>query len=121
MSILDQEWSNRMRTFIFALAAVVAALAIDRARATDEPPAYDITKNCNTETAGAAIGGPEACIRDETVAKDQLAKSWSSYGASGKKDCVSESSIGGEKSYVELLTCLEMSSGQLAPSGDQKR
>jgi hypothetical protein len=49
-----------MRTVIFALTAVIPALRIDRAGAADEPPAFDITRNCNTETAGAAIGGPEA-------------------------------------------------------------
>jgi hypothetical protein len=109
-----------MRAFIFALAAIVPALAIDRARATDEPPPYDITRNCKEETAGG-LEGPEACMRDETEAKNQLAKRWSSYGASGKRDCVGESSIGGEKSYVELLTCLEMSTGQLPTRGDQER
>jgi hypothetical protein len=47
-----------MRTFIFALAAIVPAFAIDRARAVDEIPAYDIARNCKAETAGAAISGP---------------------------------------------------------------
>ena len=97
-----------MRTFIFALAAMVPAFAIDWAGAADEPPAFDIARNCNEETAGSVIGGPASCIKDETDAKNQLAKSWSSYSASQKKECVGESSIGGEKSYVELLTCLEM-------------
>src|SRR5215469_7104686 len=105
---------GRMRTFIFALAAIVPALAIDRAGAADEPPAFDIARNCKAETAGAAIGGPESCARDETEAKNQLAKRWSSYDASQKKECVGESTIGGEKSYVELLTCLEMSTGHFS-------
>jgi hypothetical protein len=108
-----------MRTFIFALAAIVPAFAIDRAGAADELPAFDIARNCNEETAGAAIGGPASCSKDETDAKNQLAKRWSSYSASQKKECVGESSIGGEKSYVELLTCLEMTTNQLVP--DQKQ
>ena len=102
-----------MRTFIFAIAAVVPAFVIDRAGAADELPAFDIARNCNEETAGAAIGGPASCTKDETDAKNQLAKRWSSYSASQKKECVGESSIGGEKSYVELLTCLEMATDQL--------
>ena len=61
--------------------------------------------------ADASIVGTKACTSDETDAKNQLAKRWSSYSASQKKECVGESSIGGEKSYVELLTCLEMSAG----------
>jgi hypothetical protein len=102
-----------MRTFIFALAAIVPAFAIDRAGAADEPPAFDIARNCNEETAGSGIGGPAACTKDETDAKDLLAKRWSSYGASAKKFCIGESSTGGEQSYVELLTCLEMATDEL--------
>ena len=107
-----------MRTFIFALAAIVPAFAIDRAGAADELPAFDIARNCKEETVGS-ITGPESCRKDETDAKNQLAKSWSSYSASQKKECVGESSIGGEKSYVELLTCLEMATDQ--PLGRDQR
>jgi len=102
-----EKGEGRMRTFIFALAAIVPAFAIDRAGAADELPAFDIARNCNEETAGS-ITGPKPCSKDETDAKNQLAKSWSSYSASQKKECVGESSVGGERSYVELLTCLEM-------------
>ena len=106
-----------MRTFIFALAAIVPAFTIDRVGAADELPAFDIARNCNAETAGA-ITGPESCTKDETDAKNQLAKSWSSYSPSQKKECVGESSTGGEKSYVELLTCLEMSVGGHFSTGE---
>jgi hypothetical protein len=74
-----------MRTFIFALAAIVPAFTIDRVGAADELPAFDIARNCNAETAGA-ITGPESCTKDETDAKNQLAKRWSSYSASQKKN-----------------------------------
>jgi hypothetical protein len=37
---------GRMRTFIFALAAIVPAFAIDRARAADELPELNIARNC---------------------------------------------------------------------------
>jgi hypothetical protein len=98
-----------MRTFIFALAAIVPAFAIDWARAADEVPEFDIALNCKAETSDASIEGVAHCTSDETDAKNQLAKRWSSYSASQKKECVGESTTGGEKSYVELLTCLEMS------------
>jgi hypothetical protein len=48
--------------------------------------------------------------------RDELAKRWSQFGASEKKFCGGESSTAGEQSYVELLTCLEMSSGQFSAS-----
>ena len=56
------------------------------------------------------------CTKDETDAKNELDKSWPQYGASDKQACVGESGIGGAQSYVELLTCLEMSSGEFLAS-----
>jgi len=103
-----------MRTFFFALAAIVPAFAIDRAGAADEPPAFDISRNCREEVVGA-ITSVDACAKDEVNAKNELTKRWSEFGASEKKTCTGEASIGGDKSYVELLTCLEMYAGQLKP------
>ena len=103
-----------MRTFILALAAIVpVSCLIDQATAADEIPTYDITRNCSEEIGTAGTGGIKACNKDETDAKDELTKRWSQYDASAKKTCVEESSIGGERSYVELLTCLEMATGEL--------
>jgi hypothetical protein len=109
-----------MRTFIFALAAIVPAFAVGQAGAADDLPAFDIVQNCKGESSGAGTG-LESCTRDETNAKDELAKRWSSYAASAKKDCIGESSIGGDQSYVELLTCLEMTTGNFVPREDQKQ
>ena len=109
-----------MRTFTFALAAILPSCAIDQARAADEPPAFDIARNCNSEAAGAVAGsGVASCTRDETEAKNELTKRWSQFDASQKKTCIGESSTGGDQSYVELLTCLEMSTGQFR--GPQKQ
>jgi hypothetical protein len=110
-----------MRTFIFALAALVPALAIDRSEAADKLPAFDIAQNCKEETAGSGIGGPEACTNDETQAKNELTKRWSSFSASQRRECVGASSVGGEKSYVELLTCLEMSAGGHFSIGEDRK
>ena len=63
-----------MRTFIFALAAIVpASCAIDRAWAADALPAFDIARNCNAEVKGLGTS-VEACTKDETDAKNELAK-----------------------------------------------
>jgi len=104
-----------MRSCFFALAAIVPAFAIDPAGAADEPPAFDIAQNCREEVVGAAIATPKSCMKDETDAKNELTKRWSQFGASAKKSCIDEAEIGGDKSYVELLTCLEMASGQFHP------
>jgi hypothetical protein len=99
-----------MRTFIFALAAIVPTSCVIEARAADELPTFDIAKNCTEEVAGG-LTTAEACSKDETEAKNELAKRWSEFSASDRKGCVGESATGGEESYVELLTCLEMSAG----------
>jgi len=62
-----------MRTFILALAAIVPAFAIERVEAADEIPAFDIARNCNAETAGAAIGGPASC-RSSAISKHVFAQ-----------------------------------------------
>ena len=33
---------------------------------------------------------------------------WSTFSASDKKHCIAEATMGGESSYTELVTCLEM-------------
>jgi hypothetical protein len=104
-----------MRTCIFALAAIVPVFAIDLAGAADRLPAFDIAKNCREEVVGSAIATPESCTKDETNAKNELTKRWSQFGASQKKSCIGEADIGGDASYVELLTCLEMATGQFRP------
>jgi hypothetical protein len=50
----------------------------------------------------------ENCIKSEQAMRDQLAKQWSTFSAADKSHCVNESRMGGESSYTELLTCLEM-------------
>jgi hypothetical protein len=109
-----------MRTFIFAVAAIVAASwAIDQARAADRIPAFDIVQNCSGEVANVGTEKVADCTKDETDAKNELDKSWPQFGASDKQACVGESSIGAGQSYVELLTCLEMSSGEFLASRRQ--
>src|SRR5262245_1531842 len=102
---------TKMRTFIFAVAAIVAASWADQAVATDRVPAFDIVRNCSAEVAAAGIEKVAGCTKDETDAKNELDKRWPEFGASNKQACVGESSVGVGQSYVELLTCLEMSSG----------
>ena len=77
-----------MRTFIFAVAAIVAASwAIDQAPAADRIPAFDIVRNCNAEVANVGTEKVADCTKDETDAKNELNQSWSQFGASDKQTC----------------------------------
>lgn len=48
------------------------------------------------------------CLDSEQSVRDELVKQWSSFSPPDKTACTNESKMGGESSYTELLTCLEM-------------
>jgi hypothetical protein len=48
------------------------------------------------------------CLDSEQTVRDQLVKQWSSFQPGDRTSCVTESRMGGDSSYTELLTCLEM-------------
>jgi hypothetical protein len=48
------------------------------------------------------------CLDSEQATRDELAKQWSNFAPADRTACVNEARMGGESSYTELLTCLEM-------------
>jgi hypothetical protein len=48
------------------------------------------------------------CIESELAVREQLVKEWSGFSAADRTHCINETTMGGESSYTELLTCLEM-------------
>jgi len=48
------------------------------------------------------------CIESELAVRGELVKQWSSFSADDRTHCINETTMGGESSYTELLTCLEM-------------
>ena len=48
------------------------------------------------------------CLDSEVSVRGKLERVWKSFNASDQNHCVTETSMGGESSYTELLTCLEM-------------
>jgi|SRR5580698_5926267 hypothetical protein len=48
------------------------------------------------------------CLDSEQSTRDEIVKQWSTFTAPDKTACTNESRMGGESSYTELLTCLEM-------------
>jgi hypothetical protein len=47
-------------------------------------------------------------MKAEQDTREQMIKGWSAFTADDKRHCVAEATMGGESSYTELLTCLEM-------------
>ena len=100
-----------MRTFFFLLAFLLAAPPVF-AESGVQVPTLNIGRSCSADAGEAAnvqLTTGE-CQRDEADAKKQLDQRWSRLSADAKRQCVKESTIGGDQSYVELLTCLQMSS-----------
>lgn len=76
----------------------------------DKLPIFDIKKSCSSVAhLGLSVSQtPDACIKDEENAREQLKEKWSSFPASDRNRCISTTEIGGTASYVEVLTCLQI-------------
>ena len=48
------------------------------------------------------------CLDTEQEVRNKLAQQWANFHAADRKHCATEATMGGEASYTELLTCLEM-------------
>jgi len=48
------------------------------------------------------------CVQSEQSIRDELVKQWSNFSPADRTSCVNEARMGGESSYTELITCLEM-------------
>jgi hypothetical protein len=77
----------------------------------DGVPRFDVVRSCNE--AQAYTGDDKSlayrgCMKDENDARAQLVQKWTHFKPGDRKDCVAQGAAP-VPSYVELLTCLEMS------------
>jgi hypothetical protein len=91
---------------------VLAAASTAFAKSSGGLPKLDIEYACQaSQKAVAAIFSVtmdvfSACISDETAAREQLEKDWASFPAANKARCIQPKEY--LPSYVEWVTCLEM-------------
>ena len=81
---------------------------------SDDIPTLDVNPVCH----GIAIQGEleeglqrtnfEQCVQSEQATREQLKKEWSTFSTADKSHCVALAKTGGESSYTELITCMEM-------------
>ena len=71
-------------------------------------PTYNVKPTCRAamELSGASGRRVEMCEANETQARGELVKDWSSFSESSKDRCL-RTSAGRAPSYVELLVCLQ--------------
>ena len=74
-------------------------------------PTLKVEPSCKAAGAAGLMLGrtAESCMNDEKTAREDLVKTWSSFSGDDRNHCLSMVSTGGGPSYVELLSCLEMS------------
>jgi len=90
--------------------------------ASDAVPKLNVEATCKASVeADKAMGLslPESfnkCMSDESSAQQQLGPIWSSYSPAVRTECEKEAIDAGEASYVDLLTCLQMTDGSTTAS-----
>jgi hypothetical protein len=95
--------------------AVLASLAVSVSAArSDQYPTLNVAPVCHGITeqsdleAGLRQTNFEQCLQAEQADRETMIKEWSQFSADDRRHCVAETTMGGESSYTELLTCLEM-------------
>jgi hypothetical protein len=100
--------------YMFATIALTAlGLSLLSARA-DEYPTLNVAPLCHGITdqsdlqAGFRSVSFDECMKAEQVDRETMIKQWSSFSADDKRHCIAEATMGGQSSYTDLVTCLEM-------------
>jgi hypothetical protein len=101
---------------ILPKALALSVQLITLAATGDRVPQLDVEPVCKgiAEQGGVTYRDPAVpqekknCIESEQAVREQLVKQWSSFSADDRTHCINETTMGGESSYTELLTCLEM-------------
>src|SRR5262249_55957810 len=78
---------------------------------SDRVPHLNVEAVCKDVT-GAEVPSDakaaESCMHDEMVAQQQLNGIWQATPTSVRDPCEGEAAAGGIQSYVDLLTCIQM-------------
>jgi hypothetical protein len=80
-------------------------------------PRFDVQKTCTNEAKQDPVDQypVQACVSQEAQARAKIEKQWASFAPNSRSLCVQETNIGGDPSYIEVLTCLEMYQDAASP------
>jgi hypothetical protein len=97
------------------VATVLAALCLSGLSArSDDTPTLDVNPVCRGIAqqgeleAGLQQTSFQQCVQSEQATREQIKKEWSTFTTADKSHCVALAKTGGESSYTELITCMEM-------------
>ena len=102
-------------------------LAVPSAARADDVPNLNVEQVCDgiARQGGVTFHDPaiaqekKNCLDSEQAVRSELVKQWPKFDRADKTSCVNESEMGGESSYTELLTCLEMARDVRAMRAEQ--
>jgi hypothetical protein len=105
-----------MRRSLAAGAVMTLLMAALQSAKADDVPVLNVDQVCRGIAQHAAApgerGGPdlslEQCISSELAIRQRLVGQWSTFDPADRTECVGEATAGGESSYADLLTCLQM-------------
>ena len=105
-----------MRGSLAAGAVTALLMVVLQSAMADDVPVLDVDQVCRGiaqhATAPGERGGPdlslEQCISSEQEIRQRLARQWSTFAPADRTECIGEATAGGESSYTDLLTCLQM-------------
>jgi hypothetical protein len=95
------------------LASTAFVLSISAVRA-DQYPTLNVAPLCHgiTEQSDLQEGFRnvtfDECMKDEQEDRQTMIKEWPTFSTGDRTHCIAEATMGGESSYTELITCLEM-------------
>ena len=84
--------------------------------AADNVPVLDTEPVCQgiAQQGGSSFHDTEVakqkrdCLESEKLVREDLVKQWPTFSTADRNACIQEATMGGDSSYTELLTCLEM-------------
>jgi hypothetical protein len=105
-----------MRGYLAAGVLTALLLAVLQTAKADDVPVLDVDQVCRGIAQHAADpgerGGPdlslEQCISSEQEIRQRLVRQLSTFAIADRTECVGEATAGGESSYTDLLTCLQI-------------
>jgi hypothetical protein len=111
--LLERFFAEMRSYFVPAIAVAMIMSGILSAR-SDDIPTLDVRPVCRGIASQSALEvglqqtSFEQCVQSEQAVREEVKKEWSTFSAADKQHCVALAKTGGESSYTELITCMEM-------------
>jgi hypothetical protein len=103
-----------MRVHLAAVIVLLALLGGSLSARSDRFPKLNVAPLCHgiTDQSTLQLGFRtvtfDECMKAEQEDRQTMINEWSTFSSSQRQHCIAEATMGGESSYTDLVTCLEM-------------